>query len=127
MAYGPRGVVAVITPWNDPVAVACGLLGAALVTGNTVAHKPSERTPATGRRLAELVAAHFPAGVLNLVNGDGATGASLAAAPVDVVAHVGSTATGRAIAAACARTGAKALLENGGKDPLLIDAGVDPG
>jgi len=126
MAYGPRGVVAVITPWNDPVAVACGLLGAALVTGNTVVHKPSERTPATGRRLVELLAPHFPDGVLNLVNGDGAVGAALAAAPVDVVAQVGSTATGRSIAAACARTGAKALLENGGSDPLIVDAAVDP-
>jgi acyl-CoA reductase-like NAD-dependent aldehyde dehydrogenase len=126
MAYGPRGVVAVITPWNDPVAVSCGLLGAALVTGNTVIYKPSERTPATGWRLAELLAPHFPAGVLNLVNGDGSVGAALAAAPVDVVAQVGSTATGRSIAAACARTGAKALLENGGNDPLIVDAGVDP-
>ncbi|MFI6074392.1 aldehyde dehydrogenase family protein [Actinoplanes sp. NPDC051343] len=126
MAYGPRGVVAVITPWNDPVAVACGLLGAALVTGNTVVHKPSERTPATGWRLASLLAPHFPDGVLNLVNGGGAAGAALAASPVDVVAQVGSTATGRSIAAACARTGAKALLENGGSDPLIVDAGVDP-
>src|SRR5689334_9131491 len=66
MAYGPRGVVAVVTPWNDPVAVSCGLLGAALVTGNTVVYKPSERTPATGRRLAQLLAPHFPDGVLNL-------------------------------------------------------------
>jgi succinate-semialdehyde dehydrogenase/glutarate-semialdehyde dehydrogenase len=126
MAYGPRGVVAVITPWNDPVAVSCGLLGAALVTGNTAVYKPSERTPATGWRLAELLAPHFPDGVLNLVNGDGSAGAALAAAPVDVVAQVGSTATGRSIAAACARTGAKALLENGGSDPLIVDAGVDP-
>jgi succinate-semialdehyde dehydrogenase/glutarate-semialdehyde dehydrogenase len=126
MAYGPRGVVAVITPWNDPVAVACGLLGAALVTGNTVVHKPSERTPATGARLVELLAPHFPDGVLNLVNGDGETGAALAASAVDVVAQVGSTAAGRSIAAACARTGAKALLENGGSDPLVVDAGVDP-
>ena len=126
MAFGPRGVVAVITPWNDPVAVSCGLLGAALVTGNTVIYKPSERTPATGWRLAELFARHFPPGVLNLVNGDGSVGAALAAAPVDVVAQVGSTATGRSIAAACARTGAKALLENGGSDPLIVDAGVDP-
>jgi acyl-CoA reductase-like NAD-dependent aldehyde dehydrogenase len=126
MAFGPRGVVAVITPWNDPVAVACGLLGAALVTGNTVVHKPSERTPATGWRLVELLAPHFPDGVLNLVNGDGSVGAALASAPVDVVAQVGSTATGRSIAAACARTGAKALLENGGSDPLIVDAGVDP-
>jgi acyl-CoA reductase-like NAD-dependent aldehyde dehydrogenase len=126
MAFEPRGVVAVITPWNDPVAVACGLLGAALVTGNTVVHKPSERTPATGWRLAELLAPHFPDGVFNLVNGDGSVGAALAGAPVDVVAQVGSTATGRSIAAACARTGAKALLENGGSDPLIVDAGVDP-
>ncbi|MGW4943234.1 aldehyde dehydrogenase family protein [Actinoplanes sp. NPDC004185] len=126
MAYGPRGVVAVVTPWNDPVAVSCGLLGAALVTGNTVVYKPSERTPATGRRLAQLLAPHFPDGVLSLLSGDGTVGAALASAEVDVVAHVGSTATGRAIAAACATTGAKALLENGGSDPLIVDADVDP-
>ncbi|GAA1609213.1 aldehyde dehydrogenase family protein [Actinoplanes couchii] len=126
MAFRPRGVVAVITPWNDPVAVACGLLGAALVTGNTVVHKPSERTPATGWRLAGLVAPHVPPGVLNVVHGDGPVGAALAASPVDVVAHVGSTPAGRSIAAACAGTGAKALLENGGSDPLIVDAGVDP-
>jgi acyl-CoA reductase-like NAD-dependent aldehyde dehydrogenase len=126
MVFQPRGVVAVITPWNDPVAVSCGLLGAALVTGNTVVYKPSERTPATGWRLAELLAPHLPPGVLNLVNGDGAVGAALAATRVDVVAQVGSTATGRSIAATCARTGAKALLENGGSDPLIVDAGVDP-
>ncbi|MBW6434818.1 aldehyde dehydrogenase family protein [Actinoplanes hulinensis] len=126
MAYRPRGVVAVITPWNDPVAVSCGLLGAALVTGNTVVHKPSERTPATGWRLARLFAPHLPQGVLDVVHGDAPAGAALAAGAVDVVAHVGSTATGRSIAAACARTGAKALLENGGSDPLIVDAGVDP-
>ena len=126
MAYAPRGVVAVITPWNDPVAVSCGLLGAALVTGNTVVHKPSERTPATGWQLARLFAPHLPDGVLGLLNGDGSVGAALAASPVDVVAQVGSTATGRSIAAACLRTGAKALLENGGSDPLIVDADVDP-
>lgn len=126
MAYGPRGIVAAVTPWNDPVAVSCGLLGAALVTGNTVVYKPSERTPATGWRLAQILAPHFPDGVFSLLNGDGPVGAALAEADVDVVAHVGSTATGRAIAAACARTGAKALLENGGSDPLVVDADVDP-
>jgi succinate-semialdehyde dehydrogenase/glutarate-semialdehyde dehydrogenase len=126
MAYGPRGVVAVVTPWNDPVAVSCGLLGAALVTGNTVVYKPSERTPATGWRLARILAPHFPEGVFSLLSGDGPVGAALAGAEVDVVAHVGSTATGRAIAAACASTGAKVLLENGGSDPLIVDADVDP-
>ena len=126
MVPQPRGVVAVITPWNDPVAVPCGLIGAALVTGNTVVFKPSERTPHTGLELARLLAAELPVGVLQVVVGDGSTGAALAAAEVDVVAHVGSTATGRAIAAACARTGAKAVLENGGNDPLLVDGDVDP-
>ena len=126
MAHAPRGVVAVITPWNDPVAVSCGLLGAALVTGNSVIYKPSERTPATGWRLARLLAPHLPDGVLGLLHGEGPVGAALADADVDVVAHVGSTAAGRSIAAACARTGAKALLENGGSDPLIVDARIDP-
>ena len=74
MVPGPRGVVAVLTPWNDPVAVAAGLLGAALVTGNTVVHKPSERCPLTGRRFAELLAAHLPEGVLEILDGDGSVG-----------------------------------------------------
>jgi succinate-semialdehyde dehydrogenase / glutarate-semialdehyde dehydrogenase len=128
MVPEPRGVVAVLTPWNDPVAVAAGLIGAALATGNTVVHKPSERCPRTGRRFAELVAAALPDGVLEIVDGDGAVGAHLASADgVDVVAHVGSTATGRAIAQSCAARGAKALLENGGNDALIVDDGVDPG
>src|SRR4051794_31622094 len=127
MIAQPRGVVAVLTPWNDPVAVAAGLLGAALVTGNTVVHKPSERCPQTGRRFAELLAAHLPDGVLEIVDGDGAVGQRLAADErIDVVAHVGSSATGRAIARVCAERGAKALLENGGNDALIVDDGVDP-
>ena len=126
MVPGPRGVVAVITPWNDPVAVPCGLIGAALVTGNTVVFKPSERTPHTGLELARTMQAELPPGVLEVVVGDGGAGATLASSPeVDVIAHVGSTATGRAIAASAATTGAKVLLENGGNDPMLVDEGVD--
>ncbi|MGQ5264369.1 aldehyde dehydrogenase family protein [Micromonospora sp. ZYX-F-536] len=125
MTPQPRGVVAAITPWNDPVAVSCGLLGAALVTGNVVLYKPSERTPATGWLLARALDQALPAGVLSLLTGGPEVGAALAGQDVDVVAHVGSTATGRAIAAAAARTGAKVLLENGGSDPLIVDAGVD--
>lgn len=126
MVREPRGVVAVITPWNDPVAIACGLIGAALVTGNCAVHKPSERTPHTGALLAELMAAELPPGVLTVVPGDRRAGEPLAAhTGVDVVAHVGSTVTGRWIAAAAARTGAVTLLENGGKDPLIVDSGVD--
>ncbi|WP_336726626.1 aldehyde dehydrogenase family protein [Cellulosimicrobium cellulans] len=123
----PRGVVAVITPWNDPYPAAAGLLAAALVTGNAVVHKPSERSDAPGVRLAELVAAALPADVLRVVSGDGATGEALVAHDgVALVAHVGSTAAGRRIAAVAGARGAKVLLENGGKDPLVVDAGVDP-
>ncbi|AGM05757.1 aldehyde dehydrogenase family protein [Amycolatopsis keratiniphila] len=127
MVPEPRGVVVALTPWNDPVAVACGLLGAALVTGNTVVHKPSERCPHTGAWLGNVLAQALPDDVLQTVQGDGSVGAELAAHPdVDLIAHVGGTAAGRSIAASAARTGAKALLENGGNDPLVVDAGVDP-
>lgn len=127
MVHEPRGVAAVITPWNDPVAVSCGLIGAALATGNTVVYKPSERTPGTGERLAALLGKELPAGVLTLVTGGAEQGAALVDQPVDVVAHVGSSAAGRAIAVACAnRPGVKVLLENGGSDPLIVDDTVDP-
>jgi betaine-aldehyde dehydrogenase len=126
MVPGPRGVVAAITPWNDPVAIACGLIGAALVTGNTVVFKPSERTPHTGVALADLLAAELPEGVLELVVGDGVAGAALARSPeVDLVCHVGSSATGRSIAQAAARNGTKVLLENGGNDPMVVDDNID--
>jgi len=122
----PRGVVVAITPWNDPVAVASGLIGAALVTGNAVVHKPSERVPHLGARLGEVLAAALPPGVLQTLTGDATVGARLATAPVDVVAHVGSTAAGRQIRAATAATGAHAVLENGGNDVLLVDGDVEP-
>jgi acyl-CoA reductase-like NAD-dependent aldehyde dehydrogenase len=127
MVYEPRGVVAAITPWNDPVAVSCGLLGAALVTGNTVVYKPSERATAAGWLLGRLLAGQLPSGVLGTLLGAGDVGAALVEQPVDLVAHVGSTATGQAIARACAGSPTKVVLENGGNDPLLVDAGVDPG
>ncbi|MFS0884855.1 aldehyde dehydrogenase family protein [Aeromicrobium sp. 179-A 4D2 NHS] len=123
----PRGVVVAITPWNDPVAIACGLLGAALVTGNAVIHKPSERCPLLGELLGEILAPCFPDGVLQTVSGDGSTGRLLTEQEgVDLIAHVGSTATGRAIERAAALTDTKVIRENGGNDPLLVDAGVDP-
>jgi betaine-aldehyde dehydrogenase len=123
----PRGVAAVITPWNDPVAVAAGLVGAALVTGNTVVHKPSERCPHVGALLGEIWSAPLPDGVLTTLTGDGRTGAALVrSAAVHVVAHVGSTASGRAIAEEALHTGAHLILENGGNDALVVDADVDP-
>ncbi|WP_051518838.1 aldehyde dehydrogenase family protein [Intrasporangium chromatireducens] len=123
----PRGVVAVLTPWNDPYPAAAGLIAAALMTGNTVVHKPSERSSEPGLMLGRIIASCLPAGVLELVDGDGTVGAAIVADPrVDVVAHVGSTATGRAISRATAARGAKSIVENGGKDPIVVDADVDP-
>jgi acyl-CoA reductase-like NAD-dependent aldehyde dehydrogenase len=122
----PRGVAAIVTPWNDPVAVACGLIGAALVMGDTVVHKPSERCPATGRMLGEAFAGILPDGVFHTVIGGPQLGAELVGDEgVDVVAHVGSTSTGREIARIVAATGAHFIRENGGNDALVIDDDVD--
>jgi len=127
MVPEPRGVVAAITPWNDPIPIACGLLGAAVVTGNTAVHKPSERCPRTGLAVTDVIAGYLPDGVLVAVSGGPQEGAALAAHPgVDLVAHVGGVATGRRIAAATARTGAAVLRENGGNDALVVDGDVDP-
>ncbi|AJM77370.1 aldehyde dehydrogenase [Rathayibacter toxicus] len=123
----PRGVVLALTPWNDPVAVAAGLLGAAIVSGNVVVHKPSERSPDTGARFTQLLAQTLPADVLTLVSGDGAVGAELARADgIAVLAHVGSSATGRSLARIAAITDAHTILENGGNDALIVDRDVDP-
>ncbi|WP_345204636.1 aldehyde dehydrogenase family protein [Fodinibacter luteus] len=123
----PRGVVAAITPWNDPYPAAAGLIAAALVTGNTVVHKPSERSADPGRRLTEVVSAVLPEGVLVHVGGDADAGRALARHPlVDLVAHIGSSEAGASVRTACAGRGAVSITENGGKDPLVVDAGVDP-
>lgn len=123
----PRGVVAALTPWNDPVAVAMGLIGAALVTGNTVIHKPSERNPHVGLRLGEVLADALPADVLLTLTGPGEVGRLLTADErVDVFAHVGSTATGTDIARSAVESGAHVIRENGGNDALVIDETVDP-
>ncbi len=125
LEYQPRGVAAVITPWNFPLAILTGMTVAALVTGNTVVFKPSERTPLSAARLVELL--DLPEGVCTLLHGDGRAGEALVEHPdVDLVMHTGSVATGRRIAEICARLDRKAILELGGKDPLIVDAGVDP-
>lgn len=122
-----RGVVAALTPWNDPVAVACGMIGAALVMGNAVIHKPSERCPHLGARIGEALAGVLPPGVIQTVSGGPKTGQRLVRdARIRVISHVGSSATGDALRRIAAETGAHAILENGGNDPLLVDADVDP-
>lgn len=122
-----RGVAVLLTPWNDPVAVACGLIGAALVTGNTVVHKPSERCPHLGILLGNVLSPAFPSDVLITLTGGAPVGTQLTEqAGVSVVAHVGSSAAGTRIARSCLLSGAHLIRENGGNDPLLVDDDVDP-
>lgn len=122
-----RGVVGVIVPWNYPVALGVENVSAAIAVGNTVVWKPSEKTPITSRRIVELAFARLPPGVVNLVlgNGPGAGQPIVDHPDVSAILFVGSEATGRRIGEACGRTLKKAILELGGKDPLIIDETVD--
>jgi acyl-CoA reductase-like NAD-dependent aldehyde dehydrogenase len=121
----PRGVAAVITPWNDPVAIAAQGIAANLAVGNTVVCKPSERSSFSVAGLIEAFD-HLPAGVVNLVLGDGTTGASLVDSDIDVVVFTGSVRTGRAVAGRCGPRLVHCVLELGGNDAVVVDDGVDP-
>lgn len=127
MVRTPRGVVAVVLPWNDPVALVCQHVAACLAVGNAVVVKPSERAPLAVERALELLAPLVGPDVVRWVHGDGSTGAALVAADgIDAVLHTGSVATGRAIARACGERLRKAVLELGGNDALIVDGDVDP-
>ena len=125
----PVGVCAQIVPWNFPIMMASWKLGPALAAGCTTVLKPAEQTPLTALRLGELaLEAGFPPGVINVLTGDGATGAALVDHPgVDKVAFTGSTEVGREIGAKTGRALKRATLELGGKSPNIIlpDADVD--
>jgi aldehyde dehydrogenase (NAD+) len=130
MRRKPWGVVAVITPWNFPFAVPLWMLGPSLLEGNTVVFKPSEDTPAVGQRLVELFAeAGFPAGVVNLVHGDGAVGETLVRNPgVNVVLFTGSYEVGQRIGALSAEHYDRIVAaEMGSKSAVLVceDARLD--
>ena len=122
----PYGVVAAIAPWNFPITQAVTKIGPALAAGNAVVLKPSEMTPFSILRLAQLaIAAGMPAGVLNIVQGaGGVTGDALCRHPlVGKISFTGSTRTGAAIMAASAESGVKPMtLELGGKSPQLVFA-----
>lgn len=120
----PLGVAAVITPWNFGTNVIVDALGPILAAGNTAVLKPSEKSPLSATRLVELF--DLPPGVLNLVHGDSRAGAPLSAHPDIALAHfTGSVAAGRAIAASAAAKLHRVVLELGGKDPVIVDQGVD--
>jgi aldehyde dehydrogenase (NAD+) len=127
--YSPAGVVGQIIPWNFPLLMFAWKVAPALAAGCTVVIKPAEYTPLTAMAFAEM--AHeigLPPGVLNVINGDGATGAAIVAHPgVDKIAFTGSTEVGRMIREATAGTPKKLSLELGGKSPFIVfdDADLD--
>jgi len=125
----PVGVCGQIIPWNFPLLMASWKIGPALAAGCTTVLKPAEQTPLTALRLGELaLEAGFPEGVLNVVTGDGATGAAIVDHPgIDKLAFTGSTAVGREIGAKAGRALKRVTLELGGKSANIVlpDADLD--
>ena len=122
------GVCGQIIPWNFPLLMLAWKVAPALAAGNTVVLKPAEYTPLTALAFAEICAhVGLPAGVVNIVTGDGGTGQALVRAAVDKIAFTGSTEVGRAIAASVAGSGKRLTLELGGKSPFVVleDADLD--
>jgi len=128
MLRQPYGVVGIISPWNYPFSIPAIQVLTALVAGNAVVLKPSELTPACAEMVRSLVVqAGVPDEVFALVPGDGETGAALLEAEIDKVVFTGSVATGRRVAEAAATRLIPAVLELGGKDPMIVldDADVE--
>jgi alpha-ketoglutaric semialdehyde dehydrogenase len=124
----PRGVVGLITPWNFPVAIPVWKLAPALAYGNACVWKPSQLAPACAQRLYELITPHLPDGVLELVQGDGETGAALVAhGRIAALSFTGSERVGRAVAVQLAERGAAAQCEMGGQNAALVLADADIG
>src|SRR2546423_5546704 len=126
--YRPLGVVAVVSPWNFPWAIPLGEVVMALMAGNSVVLKPSELTPLVALKLGDVFRrAALPSGVLEIVTGDGSTGAALVEACVDKIMFTGSVATGKRVAESAARQVIPVVLELGGKDPMIVfeDADLD--
>ena len=123
----PLGVVGCIVPWNYPLLLLAWKLAPALAAGNSVVAKPSELTPLSTLAMSPLFEA-LPKGVVNIVAGDGETGAAIASDPrVDCVAFTGSIETGKAVARACIERVARINLEMGGKDPFIVCADIAGG
>jgi aldehyde dehydrogenase (NAD+) len=127
--YTACGVVGQIIPWNFPLLMLAWKIAPALATGNTVVLKPAEFTPLTALAFAEICQEiGLPAGVVNIVTGDGSTGEALVKHPdVDKIAFTGSTEVGRAIRSATAQSHKRLSLELGGKSPFIVfeDADLD--
>jgi RHH-type proline utilization regulon transcriptional repressor/proline dehydrogenase/delta 1-pyrroline-5-carboxylate dehydrogenase len=133
MAYFPRGVAAVIAPWNFPIAIPCGMTAGALATGNAVVLKPAEQSPACGMRVVQaLHAGGVPAEALALLPGEGPVGAALVRDPrIQTIAFTGSLPVGLEIVRSAAEVHQgqlaikRVIAELGGKNCVIVDADAD--
>jgi RHH-type proline utilization regulon transcriptional repressor/proline dehydrogenase/delta 1-pyrroline-5-carboxylate dehydrogenase len=133
LSYRPRGIVAVIAPWNFPVAIPCGMTAAGLATGNAVLLKPAEQSPGCAYVLVRaLRESGVPANAIALLPGEGDVGAALVSDPrVHTIAFTGSSAVGQQIVRTAAETPAaqkhlkRVIAEMGGKNCIIVDADAD--
>ena len=133
MRYVPRGVVAVISPWNFPIAIPCGMVAAGLATGNTVVLKPAEQSPACGLMVVQaLRGAGVPPGAISLLPGDGEAGAALVRHPdVATIAFTGSGPVGLEILRVAGEVAPgqrhlkRVVAEMGGKNCVIVDSDAD--
>jgi acyl-CoA reductase-like NAD-dependent aldehyde dehydrogenase len=127
VVHRPLGVVAAITPWNFPLALAFWKIAPALRAGNTVVLKPSPYTPLSTLAVGQVLAQVLPPGVLNVVSGRDPLGAAMTAHPVPrKISFTGSIATGKRVAAAAAEDLKRLTLELGGNDPAIVLEDADP-
>ncbi len=121
IVYKPLGVVGIISPWNFPWATPLDEVVMALMAGNAVVVKPSELTPLTALKIADVFKqARLPEGLLEIVTGDGSTGAALVDAGLNKIMFTGSVKTGKRVAEAAAKHLTPVVLELGGKDPMVV-------
>jgi acyl-CoA reductase-like NAD-dependent aldehyde dehydrogenase len=121
IVYKPLGVVGIISPWNFPWATPLDEVVMALMAGNAAVVKPSELTPLTALKVADVFKqARLPEGLLEIVTGDGSTGAALVDAGLNKIMFTGSVKTGKRVAEAAAKHLTPVVLELGGKDPMVV-------
>lgn len=119
--FKPLGVIGIISPWNFPLATPTDEVVMSLMAGNAVVLKPSELTPLIALKIGEIFRrASLPAGLLEVVTGDGSTGAAVVDARVDKIMFTGSVATGKRVAERAAKYLTPVVLELGGKDPMIV-------
>ncbi|KAL7931319.1 aldehyde dehydrogenase [Trichoderma chlorosporum] len=124
--HRPLGVCGAIVPWNWPALLGLGKVGPALMTGNTIIMKPSPYTPYTDLKLCELGMSIFPPGVFQTLSGDDSLGPWMTEHPdISLISFTGSVRTGKLVAASCAKTLKRCVLELGGNDALIVCEDVD--